>query len=159
MARAPHNEERRITTMNKSRIYFAAGLISVGVTLIPASLMYARTKDQNQQKALKACWARYDSCLNTCTQVVKTLQEHANCVEGCARAFNACTEAAGIHNAPLPPRVHTPEKATPGQKVESTPRPTPRDKAPSGKVLEQSSPTPKPTPSLKKKGTIEKQGM
>jgi hypothetical protein len=142
------------------RICIAACVIAIGTILIPVSLIYGKGKPLTaaQKKAKEACWTKLNSCWDDCAAKAASFPKRW-CYENCVSSYSFCMDQAGIHNAPIPPRVHTPEKATPGQKVESTPKPTPRDKAPSGKVLEQSSPTPKPTPSLKKKGNIQKQGM
>jgi hypothetical protein len=153
--------------MNKSQIYIAAGLIFVATILIPASFVYAgkvkpKVLTKQQEKDAKACEGTFVHDFNRCGELKGLTPAQVEACRGDANAdLGDCYKNHGVprESRPKPLTVHTPEKATPGQKVEASPKPTPRDKAPSGKVLDQSSPTPKPTPSLKKKGNIEKQGM
>ena len=152
--------------MIKFRICIAASLIAIGATLIPASLIYAAGKARprltaKQQRDATACENKWASDTSDCGHKLTPAQRDA-CYEKADDDLGACYKRFGvpIYSVPTrPTNVRRPETAPTGQKVESTPKPTPGDKAPTGQGLQQSNPTPTPTPSPKKKVTKQKQGM
>ena len=125
--------------MNKSRIYIAAGLISVAAILISASLIYARQKTTKEK--LQDCEDAWVKCSGDCA-LLANREVLESCYRKCDARWRICREDAKARiqtGTTRPPDA----KVQPGR-VESTPKPTPRDKAPTGPGLKENSSTPTP---------------
>jgi hypothetical protein len=123
--------------LHKLQMCSAASSIAVAVTLLTASLLYARQPRPNP--ALIKCNSTYKKCMQSCDAALKPFE--AACESACESKFEQCAAVAIGVAKPAPP-VKVPTSPPPNAGTALKARTTPSLKTPPSAVV-------KPTPAAK----------